>query len=134
MSNLYAVSEGEADTAVSVNRCMIQKLAPRFRVEHHHLLRQTTQCAGELLRSGLGGYYVSDLPGYLVMLSFDAIVPGNQIIVSFLVFRLGKGNVGVFVDCRLYRLCQYCELLKNGRIAISGEAILVAVSDIVVHL
>lgn len=28
----------------------------------------------------------------------------------------------------------YCELLDNGRIAISGEAVLVAVSDIVVHL
>lgn len=28
----------------------------------------------------------------------------------------------------------YCEFLDNGRIAISGEAVLVAVSDIVVHL
>lgn len=28
----------------------------------------------------------------------------------------------------------YCELLENGRIAISGEAVLVAVSDVVAHL
>ncbi len=28
----------------------------------------------------------------------------------------------------------YCELLENGRIAISGEAVLVAVSDIVASL
>ena len=39
LSDLDAVAEGEADGAVSVDRCMIQQLSPDLRIECRHLLR-----------------------------------------------------------------------------------------------
>ena len=98
LSDLNAVAEGEADAAVGVNRCMIQQLSPGLRVECRHLLRETFQSADELLSSSLGGNHSGDLPGHLVVLSLDAIIPGGQFIVSLLVFLLVEGDVRVFVD------------------------------------
>ena len=98
-SDLDAVAEGEADAAVGANRCMIQQFSPGLRVKCCHLLWETFQSADELLRCSLGGNQGGDLPGHLVMLSLDAIIPGGQFIVSLLVFLLVEGDVRVFVDC-----------------------------------
>ena len=80
-SDLDAVAECEADAAVGVNRRMIQQLSPGLRVECRHLLRQAAQGADELLHCGLGGNQSGDLPGHLVMLGLDAIVPAGQFIL-----------------------------------------------------
>ena len=113
-SDLNTVAEGEADGTVGVDHCMIQPLSPCPRIEFRHLLRQTQQCVYELLGSGLCGNHGSYLSGYLVMLSLDAIIPGGQIIVSFLVFRLVKGDMGVFADCCLNHFCKHTHFIPQA--------------------
>ncbi len=111
LSDLNAVAEGEADAAIVTDRCMIQQLSPGLRVECRHLLWESAQGADELLRSGLGGNQGGDLPGHLVVLSLDAIISADQVIIPFLVFLLIKGNVGVFVDRGLHHFCEHAHFI-----------------------
>jgi len=102
--NFLSVLEGEADIVEAVDGGEIHQRVPVLQLELGERIRQGLEALDE-------GFNISSLGLHPIQLRNDglkALLGGfkalGQVVVAFLVFRLVKGDVGIFVNGLLHHI------------------------------
>ena len=113
--NFLPVLEGEANIVGAVDRGVFHQRVPVFQLELGERVRQGLEALDEGFNVGSLGLHPIQLchDGFKALFGrFKAL---GQVVVAFLVFRLVKGDMGVFVDGLLHHIGnELCFFQKRG--------------------
>ncbi len=112
--NFLPVLEGEADIVEAVDGGVIHQRVPVFQLELGERIRQSLEALDKGFNVGSLGLHPIQLCHHRLKALFGGFKALGQVIVAFLVFRLVKGDVCVFVDALLHQIRDHSQFLFQG--------------------
>lgn len=102
--NFLSVLEGKADIVSAVDGGVFHQRVPVFQLELGERVRQGLEALKEGFNIGSLGLHPIQFCHNRLKALFCGFKALGQVVVAFLVFRLVKGNVGVFVNGLLHHI------------------------------